>query len=315
MNNSFIVLYIIEFILMFFMSFTFILSVKIVKNWDYKSLDLKQYDLLDKVYLSSILTSFVLVLKIILFFLFLYAIDDLSNVIIGAMCSTGVFLSAKYGFISLFMKSFVIILCLLWFLLFIKNQNSKNMEYTKKVYMFFIVLYIFAVFEFFLSLYMFLSINTDKVVSCCSTIFSQASSSSYSQVLFSLNDKYILVLFIISFLLTFFKNRYLLALFGSMFFVITILSIISYFSPYIYELPSHKCPFCIFKKEYYYIAYLLYSLCFISFYLSISNLFLFLFIKNENKNIYKYIRILNSILFFVLFSYVLIYYLKNGVFL
>jgi len=42
-------------------------------------------------------------------------------------------------------------------------------------------------------------------------------------------------------------------------FIISLVSLISFISLYIYEMPSHHCPFCILQKEYHYIGYPLYA--------------------------------------------------------
>jgi hypothetical protein len=41
-------------------------------------------------------------------------------------------------------------------------------------------------------------------------------------------------------------------------FPVSILALISFISPYFYELPYHHCPFCILQKEYGFVGYLLY---------------------------------------------------------
>jgi hypothetical protein len=41
-------------------------------------------------------------------------------------------------------------------------------------------------------------------------------------------------------------------------FIIAAAALLSFISPYIYELPSHHCPFCILQPEYGYIGYPLY---------------------------------------------------------
>ena len=41
-------------------------------------------------------------------------------------------------------------------------------------------------------------------------------------------------------------------------FVVSLLSIFSFISLYVYELPTHHCPFCILQREYGYIGYPLY---------------------------------------------------------
>ena len=45
-------------------------------------------------------------------------------------------------------------------------------------------------------------------------------------------------------------------------FIISLLAIVSAISLYIYELPTHHCPFCIIMQDYHYIGYLLYLLLF-----------------------------------------------------
>ena len=41
-------------------------------------------------------------------------------------------------------------------------------------------------------------------------------------------------------------------------FVVSVASLVSFISCYFYELPTHRCPFCILQREYHYIGYLLY---------------------------------------------------------
>jgi hypothetical protein len=58
------------------------------------------------------------------------------------------------------------------------------------------------------------------------------------------------------------KGGYLFALFSGVSFVIALLSILSFISLYVYELPTHHCPFCLLQMEYGYIGYLLYAALF-----------------------------------------------------
>jgi len=55
---------------------------------------------------------------------------------------------------------------------------------------------------------------------------------------------------------------YLYAALSLLMFFISLLSIVSFISLYIYELPTHHCPFCIIMEEYDYLGYLLYILLF-----------------------------------------------------
>jgi hypothetical protein len=58
------------------------------------------------------------------------------------------------------------------------------------------------------------------------------------------------------------KGGYLFGVLSFAQFVISIAAIVSFISPYFYELPTHHCPFCILQKEYGYIGYLLYGALF-----------------------------------------------------
>jgi ABC-type antimicrobial peptide transport system permease subunit len=53
-------------------------------------------------------------------------------------------------------------------------------------------------------------------------------------------------------------------MFAVLFFFIGTLNLIIFTSTYIYELPSHRCPYCILQKEYHYIGYIFYISLFLS---------------------------------------------------
>jgi hypothetical protein len=46
---------------------------------------------------------------------------------------------------------------------------------------------------------------------------------------------------------------------SGLFFLISCFSFLSFISLYFYELPTHRCPFCVLQKEYGYVGYLLYA--------------------------------------------------------
>lgn len=315
MNQELIISIFLDALILVFLSIAFVISIDILKNWDYKTVTLQQVKLQKKVYLTSVILSYVVAVKICLFFLFLYTLDELSNIITGAMCSIGVLENTQVGGLLICLKAFIILFCSLWLLLFKRNQQDKTLSYTKILYFLYFPLFFLTLLEFSLLIIMTNSIDIDKIVSCCSTVFSIDSDTSSSQSLFNINSSFILGFYLFIYLLSFYKNKIVLAFIGAVFFVTSIVAITSFFSPYIYELPNHKCPFCIMQKEYYYVGYLIYILLFSSLYYSIASLFLYLCIKKECKNYYKYVRILNTLILFILFFYVGHYYYLNGVFL
>jgi hypothetical protein len=58
------------------------------------------------------------------------------------------------------------------------------------------------------------------------------------------------------------KGAYIFSAFSLLTFMASVWFLVHVIVLYIYELPTHHCPFCIFKKEYDYIGYLFYMTLF-----------------------------------------------------
>jgi hypothetical protein len=99
-----------------------------------------------------------------------------------------------------------------------------------------------------------------------------------------------------------------------LFLIISIFSLIVFFSPYIYELPTHHCPFCILQSEYFYIGYFLYATLFLGTFFGLSVVSVEL--VGGDKAFYYKTSLFFIAIYILLVSYFFIfYYLKNGVFL
>lgn len=67
---------------------SFIYSITILRDWDFKKSTVLQYKLEKRSYLVILIISFSLFIKILLFFYFIFSIDNLSHFVVGAMwCS------------------------------------------------------------------------------------------------------------------------------------------------------------------------------------------------------------------------------------
>jgi hypothetical protein len=175
-----------------------------------------------------------------------------------------------------------------------------------------LIFFLFIV-EVILEWVMFNAIEIDKMVSCCGSIYSSSANSGISSI-FSLGTAALLALFYGNYLLIvlfyFLKKRYLFAVTNMLFVVIAIIALILFFGTYIYELPSHHCPFCFLQRDYYYIGYLIYGMLFVgTFYGLVVGFF------KESILSYKISLLFNSLYVILLSLYVVVYYLKNGVLL
>ncbi|MDD5373163.1 MAG: hypothetical protein PHO62_07025 [Sulfurimonas sp.] len=291
----------------------FVLSVRIYLGWNIDSTLPLQYKLEKESFLASTIIKYIFSIKVPLFLFFVFALDKISNVITGAMCAAGVVDAAQIGMSLIVLKIINLYLFAYWLRLHSQDMTDKNQPYTKQKFGLFIGLFFLFIVEVVLEIFMFSSIEINKMVSCCGSIYSSSSTSAIS-TLFTLDTSLLLALFYGNYLLIalfyFLKNRYIFTLLNIIFIPVSLISLILFFGTYIYELPSHHCPFCYLQSDYYYVGYLIYFLLFIgTFYGLVVS-----FVK-ESKASYRVSLLFNSLYVILLTMYVVIYYIKNGVLL
>jgi len=291
----------------------FVLSVRIFLNWDMDSTSQLQYKLEKESFLAATIIKYIFSIKIPLFIFFIFALDKISNVITGAMCAAGVVDATNSGMYLLVLKIINLYLFAYWLKLHNQDMEDKNQPYTKFKFAFFIGLFLLFLAEIILESIMFSSIEIDKMVSCCGSIYSSSSTSAIS-TLFMLDTSTLLILFYGNYLLIaifyFLKKRYIFSILNIIFIPVSLISLILFFGTYIYELPSHHCPFCYLQSDYNYVGYLIYFLLFVGTFNGIVTTFV-----KESKSSYKISLLFNSLYVILLLSYVLFYYIKNGVLL
>ncbi len=296
----------------FFSLIAFVLSVKIYLDWDLSSTSPRQYKLEKQSYLAATIIKYIFIIKVPLFLFFIFTLDKISNVLIGAMCGAGVVDATEYGTYLFILKIINLYLFAYWLMLHSVDVKDEKQPYTKVKFGFFIVVFFLFFSELILEGIMFSSIDIDKMVSCCGNIYS-SSADSYISEIFSVDTSTLLVLFYGNFMFLvaayFFKNRYLFAILNLVFIIISIIALIVFFGTYIYEIPTHHCPFCYLQEDYYYVGYLIYTFLFIG---TFYGLVVGFMQKRENYNI----SLLFNTLFVMLLSlYPIVFYIRNGVWL
>ncbi len=155
------------------------------------------------------------------------------------------------------------------------------------------------------------------MVSCCGTLYSAASTSAVGDIL-NIDTPLLLALFYGNFILMaalyWFRVKYLFAVANIAFIIIALVSLISFFGTYIYELPTHHCPFCFLQSDYYYVGYLLYALLFIGTFYGM-HLGIMQMLKENEKRSYNMSMIFNSLYLLLVTAYPIVYFLRNGVWL
>jgi hypothetical protein len=300
-----------------FATVAFIVALGIAKSWDINQTTSYQYSLEKQAYLGSVIIKYILGLKILLFLFYIFTLDKISFVLPGAMCAAGVVNADPITTPLLFLKVLNLYLFFYWIVIDKEDSEDEKQPYTQKKFQFFILLYLLLMVEIFLELYTLFGIDVKSIVDCCGAIFSDKDGSYIAQVL-EMPKELLLSLFYGSFFLMWLakgiKNKYLFSVSNLLFLLIALISLIAFFGTYIYELPSHHCPFCLLQEDYYYIGYLLYALLFLgTFYGMLIGVFSLK--KEREESSYKYSLIFNTLYTVIVSYYPIHYFYMNGVWL
>ena len=305
---------ILNMLFLFFGIIAFVLSIRIFLKWNLNSTSKLQYKLEKESFLTATIIKYLFAIKLPLFLFYIFTLDKISNVLTGAMCAAGVVDATEYGTYLFIIKILNIYLFGSWLVLHFLDIKRENMPYSRMKFGFFIVLFFFLAAEVILETVMFSAIDVDKMVSCCGTLYS-SSATSYISTIFLIDTPILLTLFYGNFalivLLYFLKKKELFSMANVAFLIVSIVSLIVFFGTYIYELPTHHCPFCFLQKDYYYVGYFIYIFLFTgTFYGLITG-----FVKRGNEKNFKISMIFNTLYVALVSAYPIIYYFKNGVWL
>lgn len=256
-----------------------IIGAQIVFRWDYHSSSAYQLRLERKTYLVSTLVSYAFGFQIAAAVLFIFTMDDIHRLFVGAMCATGSFNANPVGWYVLFIKILVFFLSGFWISLNSIDGRVEEYPFVKLKYCLLFGILPFIGVDFFLQLNYFLGLNPDIITSCCGSLFGGSGENTIStittlpvlptMILFFCFVVFLIVVMCLNLLFDSGIFRYLLTFSSTTFFFLAIVSIISFVSIYIYELPTHHCPFDILQKNYNFIGYPLYFTLFAGVYFGI----------------------------------------------
>lgn len=246
-------------------------GVQILKSWDIQSGHELQLVLERKTYLISTLLSYVFGLQLLSLFLFIFTADSLTPLFVGAMCAAGTLNVDPFGYPTLVLKIFSFILAGLWLVLNYADNQGYDYPLIKKKYLLLVIIAPVIILETILESAYFLDMEADVITSCCGSLFSSERKTGIGSEIASMPALTMMWVFYGAMLCTlacgilfYFKGLggYVYAALSLLMFIISLVSIVSFISLYIYELPTHHCPFCIIMEEYNYLGYLLYILLF-----------------------------------------------------
>jgi positive regulator of sigma E activity len=241
-------------------------AFQVLRKWDLRSGSELQLTLERKTYLISTLIAYVFGFELLSFFLFIFTADQIHSFFIGAMCAAGSLFVNPYGYPTLVLKLFNFILAGIWLILNYVDNKAEDYPLIKKKYIFFLLFAPLILIETALQVNYFIRLKPNIITSCCGTLFSSQNgilplTKAFSPGSPAMAAFYITLALTIGVGIAYFlkgKMGYLFSGLSSLFFILSIISIFSFISFYIYELPTHRCPFCMLQSEYGFIGYPLY---------------------------------------------------------
>lgn len=317
LSNQVIVFLLSEATLFTLLFVAFVVSLKVLVKWDFESFTPFQFALERQAYLVSTIILFVFLMKFILVVYFIFSIDALSLLLPGAMCGAGVIKANIYGSYLLILKLLILFLLTLWLYIHFYDMHTKNHKWFKQKSWLFSFIFVFIALELGLDFSYFSNIDTHLPVSCCSALFGQLEGA--NPLPFGLSISLLLVLFYLVYFLVVLtlKSGYtvLYIVTNILFVYIAYYAVVYFFGTYIYQLPTHKCPFCMLQAEYAYVGYLLWASLFMGTYMGLSNAVSTLWLGKKDLRSEKIVVSLLSLFVLLCTAYVAVYYLRNGVLL
>jgi hypothetical protein len=241
-------------------------AVLILQKWDLRSGSELQLGLENRTYLISTIMAYAFSFQIVSLFLFVHTADHLHTFFVGAMCAAGTLNTSGWGYPVLLLKVFNFMLAGLWLILNFADNKGYDYPLIRKKYLLLLVIAPLILAEGLAQADYFGNLTPDIITSCCGKLFSGDAAGITSDISV-LAPKWVMAVFFcvvagtIALGIVFIRNAkwgYLYSLAAFFVLVLSLAAILSFISPYFYELPTHHCPFCILQAEYGYIGYPIY---------------------------------------------------------
>jgi len=289
-------------------------AVALLRYWDFSSYTALQFRLERRAYLLMSVAVFVFVLKLLLFPYFIFTLDKLSAIVPGAMCAAGVISFDPSGMHLLYLKIAVLFMLVLWLVVNQYDLAGGNYRWSRLKYRLFVLLFVLISVELWLTLRFFNALDIHAVLNCCATLYGLLEG--MNPLPFGLEKIPMVVLFYLVWFFALFSHaarkplRHFAAL--MLFAVIAYYSVLYFFGTYIYELPGHHCPFCMFQRDYWYVGYAVWGLLAGGLFLGIAALVAEIMMREKVSLLKRISSWLLSLFVLLCTAYVVSYVIRNG---
>lgn len=242
-------------------------GLRILRRWDLRSGSDLQLALERETYLVSTLVAFALAAEVVSLFLFVFTADGLHGRFAGAMCAAGTLNAAPGGYATLLLKIADCLLAGVWLILNHADTRGYDYPLIRVKYALLLVLAPLVWIEAFLAFRYFTGLKAEVITSCCGSLFSQGQGGLAGD-LAGLPERTAMAVLAAALAALFLaggvflrtrRGGHAFGLLSGLAFLAGAASLVSFVSVYIYELPTHHCPFCFLQAEYGHVGYLLYG--------------------------------------------------------
>lgn len=248
-----------------------VFGLRIIRKWDLNSGSERQLQMERQTYLVSTLLTYAFVFECVSLFFLIQTADKMHLLFVGAMCAIGTFSASPFGYPALLMKALVFVLSAIWLIMNYADNRASDYPLIRYKYALLLVIAPLSITATALLIAFFLGLEPHVITSCCGALFGSENAGQIASEIAGLPPLPTMIAFycVISIvaLLAFYvwrrdRGHTALGLMSLTALFVSIVSIISFISCYIYELPSHHCPFCVIQADYGYIGYPLYATLF-----------------------------------------------------
>ena len=241
-------------------------GVLLLRRWDLESGSELQLSLERRTYLVSTVLNYVFGFQLLSLFLFIYTADRIHTSFVGAMCAAGTLNVNGYGYPALILKCVNFLLAGQWLILNAADNRGYDYPLIRKKYLLLLGITPFFLAEAAVQTLFFLNLKPDVITSCCGALFS-FERRGVPEGVASLPKLPLIAGFYLGMAVCLAagllywargKGAYLFSAASTAAFLLSAAALVSVIGLYIYEMPSHRCPFCIIQREYGHVGYLLY---------------------------------------------------------
>ncbi|MFO0582124.1 MAG: hypothetical protein U0229_07630 [Anaeromyxobacter sp.] len=237
-----------------------------LRHWDPSSGSEAQLALERRTHLVTASLQLAFFLQILSLFLFVHTAGAIAPLLVGAMCAAGVLRAGPFGYLALAAKVVGAVAAGVWLVVNRADASAPEQPLVREKYRLLLELSPLPLLDAALSYAFFAGLKPDVLTSCCASQFGRGAGLAgdlaglpAAPVAAALYGVAGVAAASALWLRTTGRGARLLSAAAALALPVGLLAVVAFVSPYVYELPTHHCPFCLLEPSYGHLGYFLYG--------------------------------------------------------